>query len=640
MVIDHRGMVVSKWGDAAWFLDPWAGKRCVLNFGDGEHGKADSIDKANANLLRRITGWWLYSGGLRSAKTILVRFSNLRPLFVLCSREGVLASDLRRFPLVADKLPDVFMPSAMEAVLSSLHELSAHKDDLGFELLDMKGMARLAAALPVHQRQQTPYIPPRIWKYQVTRLKDCLADFLAHKAEFEALFGYCLEAYVHNYGSLQAAQEPNRNANIRPFVSSLDGKRRAGRKYHGAFESVAEDFKVAEVLRRWVGVSSTGNSLPLTVDLLSAYFTLVSWVGIGYLLNFAMMRSDEAVNLEVGCLKVDEDRRFGRIYLIEGSTSKTINEEKVHWVTSESAADAVNALEAISAMRQQCLIDWNGPSWLVHLATEPWAGGLRAIDPKNRPKPKRYSWLVEQFPLLFDANELRITQQDLDVARLATPTLGPEFVVGASWPLAWHQLRRTGAVNMQASGLVSDASLQFQLKHLSRAMSLYYGQNHAQVRLEETAQATYVQAMYETIGRELQSLASDRFASPHGVRRKDELVRLISVTDLKQSLQLAKRGGVACREVVLGVCMNKEPCVYGGIETVAHCGGGDTGKPCSDVLYDPSKAASVKRLDQVLDERLRSAMPSGPLHESLMAQKRSVQNYFDTITRASGEAPQ
>ena len=53
---------------------------------------------------------------------------------------------------------------------------------------------------------------------------------------------------------------------------------------------------------------------------------------------------------------------------------------------------------------------------------------------------------------------------------------------------------------MQASGLVSDASLQFQLKHVARAMSLYYGQNHSRVRLEEKAHTYYVRTMYETLG--------------------------------------------------------------------------------------------------------------------------------------------
>jgi hypothetical protein len=631
VVVDEKGSAISRWSDSIWCLDKWAGKRCVLNFGDGAQGRASPIDKANADLLRQVTAWWMYRGELCSAKTILTRFSSIRPIFALCSREGILASELSRFVLVADKLPEVVMPSAGEQIVSLLHELLAHKKQLGFEILDSRGIAKFAAGLPDTQRSQTPYIPPRIWKYQVNRLKACLEDFLEHKESFKALFQFSLKAYIHNYGSLEAAFAPDRNSNLRPFVTSFKGQTRNGRFTPGSFAETAERYNVLHVIQKWVLNTDAENANLLHIDHLSSYFNMVSWVGLGYLLNFTLMRSDEAVNLKRGCLHIERDPRFGNFYLIEGATSKTLKDNKVHWVTSESAAIAVEAMEAISEMREQCLINWSGPSWLLHLSTEPWASGVRVINQENRPRPRTYSWLMKQYPSLFDNQELTISASDLATARLATPSLDSEFEEGKVWPLAWHQLRRTGAVNMQASGIVSDASLQFQLKHLSRAMSLYYGQNHAQIKLEETAKSAYVRQMYESIGQELQRLVSDRFSSPHGTRRKEEIVRLISVSDLKKSVQLAAKGGVACREIVLGVCMNKEPCPYGGIESIAHCGGGDSGTPCADVLYDTKKLATVKRLDKLLTEQLEKYPSDGPLRESLLAQKRSAQSYFDTI---------
>src|SRR3954465_14492016 len=129
---------------------------------------------------------------------------------------------------------------------------------------------------------------------------------------------------------------------------------------------------------------------------------------------------------------------------------------------------------------------------------------------------------------------------------------------------------------MQASGLVSDASLQFQLKHVARAMSLYYGQNHSRVRLEEKAHALYVRVMYESLGRQLQQLTSERFTSPHGEKRKSEMVRLIAPADAKKVIDLAKKGTVAYRPILLGVCTSRTPCPYGGIDNIAHCGGGDS----------------------------------------------------------------
>ncbi|SEJ99573.1 hypothetical protein SAMN05192539_102893, partial [Paraburkholderia diazotrophica] len=193
---------------------------------------------------------------------------------------------------------------------------------------------------------------------------------------------------------------------------------------------------------------------------------------------------------------------------------------------------------------------------------------------------------------------------------------------------------RTGAVNMQASGLVSDASLQLQLKHVSRAMSLYYGRGYARVRLEDDAQALYVRTLYETLGRQLVRMTADRYVSPHGQARKDEIVRLIDARDVKKLTKLAREGRVACREILIGVCTNRQPCPYGGIESIAHCGGGDAGqggKPCPDVLYDRSKVDQIKALERHLDERLADAPPGSPLRASLEAQKRSVRSFFDVV---------
>jgi hypothetical protein len=78
--------------------------------------------------------------------------------------------------------------------------------------------------------------------------------------------------------------------------------------------------------------------------------------------------------------------------------------------------------------------------------------------------------------------------------------------------------------------------------------------------------------MYETLGRELQQLTSERFVSPHGDKRKAEIVRLISPEDAKKMIGLAKKGAVACRPIILGVCSSREPCPYGGIDNIARCG--------------------------------------------------------------------
>ena len=95
VVIDAQGKVVSRWGDPVWRLDPWAKKALTLNFGDGPATKvAAPISSANADLLRIITGWWLYGPyGARGYRSLKTRFDQMRRLFVLCEEAGILASE-------------------------------------------------------------------------------------------------------------------------------------------------------------------------------------------------------------------------------------------------------------------------------------------------------------------------------------------------------------------------------------------------------------------------------------------------------------------------------------------------------------------------------------------------------------------
>ena len=637
VVIDAQGKVISRWGDPIWRLDPWAKKALTLNFGDGPVKKsATPISSKNANLLRIITGWWLYGPyGARGYRSLKTRFDQMRRLFVLCEEEGILASELNHFPRVCERIPAFLHTSRKTEFLTLMHELYASRDSVGFTLLDSGSLTRLAALFPAHHTAQTPYIPPRIWRYQVTRLRECLDDFLSHREQVEACYRFCFAAYEHN----QRVSERTACENAPPFcgykMHLSDSK--TGLRFLGAFADTAKRFGIFELLERWVGRGRN-----LQVRSLTSYLKLVNRAGLAYILNFSLMRVEEAWNLRAGCLNVEHDKSFGDIYLLRGETTKTLSDSDALWVTSPSVAVAVRAMEVISLFRSLHASHSEASGlagrYLSDSYYEPWSSLRNKGDHSLRPGIPPYADLLEQYGKLFDLERLRITIEDLKLARLATPTLPEEYQVGAVWPLAWHQLRRTGAVNMQASGLVSDASLQYQLKHVTRAMSLYYGQNHSRLRLEEKAHTLYVRTMYGALGSELQQLTSERFVSPHGDKRKAEIVRLISPDDAKKMIGLAKKGAIACRPIILGVCSSREPCPYGGIDNIAHCGGGysEDAKPCPDVLYDSERLGAVDDLEHVLKERLATAQNESPLMESLMAQQRSVQSYRRVVGSANG----
>lgn len=637
VILDADGNVVSRWGDPIWRLDPWAGMPVTLNFGDGPVRKnAAPIDPENADILRIVTGWWLYgqyaARGFRGLKT---RFDQMRRLVVLCTQEGILATRLSKFPQVSDQLPRFIQVSRSGEFLGLLHELYERRDMLGFTILDRGGLTRLAAGLPSHQTKQTPYIPPRIWRYQVTRIRECLDDFLTHQKGVEDCFRFCMSAYQENYKSIKGEIK---SGSVRPFQWPSDGSngKITGALYFGPFVDIAKRFGIDALLKRWLKLEER----KIHFSSLTRYLNNMSRVGLAYLLNFSLMRVEEAWNLRSDCLQIEQDARFGDIYVLRGRTTKTTTDHDALWVTSPSTEIALRVMRSVAHLRDE------SPSSELEIGTKAnRLSGSYLIDQSLRPRRinsnkalrpsiPSYARVAELMSNLFDPDQLRILPEDLRLARLVTPTLSAEFAVGSIWPLAWHQLRRTGAVNMQASGLVSDASLQFQLKHVTRAMSLYYGQNHARVRLEEKAHTIYVRTMYETLGQQLHKLAGERFSSPHGEKRKSEIVRLMSSKDTKKVTELAKKGVVAQRPIILGVCTSRTPCPYGGIDNIAHCGGGDSvggPKPCADVLYDANKMEEVETLSTVLNERLAIAEVNSPLRASLEAQKRSLENYRHVI---------
>jgi hypothetical protein len=124
----------------------------TLNFGDGARiAQTTAIDRDNADILRLLVTWRGWGpNGARNAATLKNFFTSMRAIVALCSREGILASDLMHFSLVREKLPQVIAPSIFAAVISELQRVLDARKDLGFILLDQNGLRQLVAAKPVH----------------------------------------------------------------------------------------------------------------------------------------------------------------------------------------------------------------------------------------------------------------------------------------------------------------------------------------------------------------------------------------------------------------------------------------------------------------------------------------------------------
>lgn len=639
VVIGEGGVVVSRWADGVWNLAPW-GKTGVLNFGDGDRGRAVAIDKANADLLRLVIGDAIWGPrGCVKPGTIFNRFNAVRPIFVLCSQNGILASRLMRFPNVRDKLRERIAPSTWDKVIVAMHRAYDARELLGFAVFDAPGLKWLAHVASDYEPVQTPYIPPRIWKYLLSRLRECIDDFLAHRKGIEDCFQFCLDAYAANYGSLQAALKTGRPSRKAPFTKNSDFLPSC--LYLGPFAETASHFGIRDVLAKWY----SGSESP-RVTVLSTYLSLVSYASLAYIANFTLQRKEEVGALRSSCLVWEDDENFGRVPLICGETTKTQEDSDARWVASPSVEVAVDALTAIARLRMTCTEanpalrvtaeDMEDP-FLLSSPTEPWTKGAPGGEHRTRTECDDLKGVLKRYPLLLDAEQLRITEDDLKVAQRVTRGLPEdEFAVGRVWPLAWHQFRRTTAVNMFASGKLSDSSMQQQLKHTNRLMPLYYGRGHTRLHLNEEVERTVLLHMYQGLALRLKDSVTDTFASPNTSGGAKVIpINLITTSDIKTLAKLAKTGKVSFREHRLGACMKPGPCEYGGVESVARCAGGDVGeggKPCADVLYDREKEPEVRKQLQTLSKELRDVPKQQPRHKALSAEVCALKNYLDVVT--------
>ncbi|MEC4338617.1 hypothetical protein VPH13_07790 [Stenotrophomonas pavanii] len=556
------------------------------------------MDAANGAVFRTIAAYWLWGPlAVTTSAEMLQRTDLLRPIFRLCSKHGITADRLHRHPRVLAKVAKLIRPSAAKHTIRILHDIYECRDSIGFFILSRDQIVALASELPEHQKVQTPYIPPRIWTILMQQSLTFLDDFLATSDDYSRIFKQLV----------------------------------AEKLVEGGATTVQSTGPLDSLTSKW---------LPCTENLsntLSSIATLVNLCASIQIVSYSLMRIEEASSLPLDCLLIERDAIGDTVYLLRGRTSKTIKDDDARWIVSSDCVRAVSAATIIANLRLECRqrhlglnesIDPQSP--LFPRSFEPWQGGhgknsVHYWDLSVAKDTQELSRELSRFPRLLPESGLAITEADMVVSRHLNPmTSTSKIEVGLQWRFAWHQFRRTGAVNMLSSGLVSDLSLQYQLKHTGLTMSRYYGRGHVLLgaKMNEGARGEYVRNMYQVLAREFSNLRSNQYVSPYGDRHKDRLINIVSASDHRTLVSAAKSGKIQYRAHLLGGCASPKPCGFGGFENVVAC---SLPKPCEYLLYDKSRLEKYRILLDDARERLRDAPLDSPLFESLSGQVQALE---------------
>lgn len=634
VTLDLEGNPLSLYGDVRWNLTVWNGHTLSIYFGDGP-GRGRRISPENAAMLRQLAAWWLWGpNAVRTAKSLVRRVELIKTVFCVCTNHGIPATELCKNPNVIDDVADKYA-TRKDLLITCLVQLYSVREHIGFVIVDEKGIKKLSEKLCNLESTQTAYIPPRIWSYQVLRLRKCLEDFLNHKQEIIDCYDFCLKIYKQNAGgSLSNAFPIPRGSS--PFDASKITT--SDKIYYKSFSVIAKRYGIQHLIESWVNNH-------VSIRNFSSYLSLMNVVGLSYVLNFSLMRVQEGSRLRTDCLKTEKDTLGNDINIIRGATTKTIQDNNARWVVPPTVKMAIEAMEIIAQLRSKAAkenphitlsqeeIDRPMLQSFLH---EPWSDNSPRSQPNNTFKKMfSYGAVLKMWPKLFNSEELKITKIDLDLANRLTFGLdNQKFAIGEIWPLAWHQLRRTGAVNMLASGLVTEASLQYQLKHANRAMSLYYGKYYYRLKepLNEQTRNIYLREMYQSMVREFRTLQTDQYISPYGKNHKDRILSKISEKDHKQLIDAAKSGEISYRQTLIGGCAKTGPiCPFGGINNISSCMGYDNKLPCNSIILDKRRLPEVKQLNKIISIQIDNTEKDSLLYESLNAQLESSERAINAI---------
>ncbi|MCO6055541.1 hypothetical protein NG726_02475 [Pseudomonas sp. MOB-449] len=353
IVVSKLGEVISRFGDDSFDYSIYAGRPAVINFYPNKKGI--NLDEVHYELLRVLTAYLQFEyRRVVSAKTIMSYCQLLKKTMAFCIGAGVRFDQLYRYPRIVNEFAiwlSRLNSRSSSIILMLLVDIYTNRGVIGFYALD-KGSLNLVKSFSLSRvdSKQTPYIPERLWYYQINRIDYFLDKFLNHERAFVRLYLKLLRGYLKNLGSIEKAC---RSGQVH-YRSPVHNRKMKGLVRYGSFAQLAERSGVLDVIKELIfvdkdcEVSAYAGAKPL-----GSYFTAISFIAQAFIINFSGMRISEVSSLRVNCFEKDVNLGGGVVSFFRGVTKKTKDDDEALWVTCELAEKAVKALTVISKLRMR-----------------------------------------------------------------------------------------------------------------------------------------------------------------------------------------------------------------------------------------------------------------------------------------------
>lgn len=472
-----------------------------------------------------------------------------------------------------------------------------------FELAGV--LKSVANSIPKERVKQTALIPTRIYAGIINSIEKYLQEFTFNFDEIKGFYKYTVNG-LENGGEQHSSASGfkhwyKREGNYQAIVSGFD------------LTSLSEKYQLTDK-KRW-----------------NLYIRNVQHAAKIWIHLFTGMRDQEVNTLNRDCL-TPLNVKGSTEKIIRGYTSKTIGSgaTSTYWITSniiDIGIEVARSIGEIAAIQNNWelhstdypLFPTIFPLGKTHLAKSfhanaPFSDGLSG--------DRLMDW-CSLFP------EIIVTEEDL--AELYTfdgfRNWQSEIQLGKPWPLTTHQCRRSLAVYLASSGLVSIGSLQLQFKHLVTAMTSYYRRNSIFAKnfiLNDTENDSHKGQILFMESLETEQRLSQFFSYQEKVvkqqsklwggegtriRQAHKAGRTITILKDRELLKKAFiKGEVSYRPGPMGGCTKVDPCDKSSVTQLgSQCLG------CAEFIGDKDSIPKAEKALRLL-YKTRDRYPSNSLH--------------------------
>lgn len=619
MSINQSGKVVSRYGDDTWDLSP---------FNLYQKLQFKEFDDANKALFKQLMYYLIYSHLFPGKYNSLIGwYKSYQNIFRQCTKYKIIATEVSRFPRVIEEMAMSYAERSPSNYIKSVWHYDVilkNSEQIGFTLLNEKGISIYKNFEPKYDLGQTPYIPNRIWTKFIQYHDLVLDDFESHQEKLKNLYQYLVNTMLAN------ESVGVRSRHCSPFSK---GRKQGKKYYYGTFDDYLSSNGLIALFEKYIERPQSKSKIfiPFSIDNFGSYLNNIAVSCYLYILFYSIMRKNEALSIRTDCLKIESDMQTDNFYMLVGETTKTDPDSDARWIVPKRVERAVNIAKELISWKLQYLPTTDEVPYLFQNLSV-WQMTNRKSSLRDL---KSFDNIIDKAPHFFKPKQFEITKVDHDEALALTPSLikSDWFKVGGFWNFSYHQFRRTLAVHF-ALNKVSESSTQLQMKHGTREQQFHYQNNAGRLRLNYLAEELVINEYYAEMGRNIASVVYGEKALPHKQSPiKKEMICFVEAGEMEKLLKAQKNGAVGYRKNILGGCMKQGSCEYGGFDTIAHCAGGVSGHMCTDLIIDGSREKEFEE-DKVFYETQKDKTPKGsPRYMTLEAEIRGYEKVLDVIKK-------